>query len=225
MNQNFNLHIKSKEYLKILQYHFGDQDFEVTVVEKINLIFFSMNYQDGRENNNCFNLSIKDNKLKIETIKYPNETNCLINGSDILKKLFYSAKDMQLDYIELVDTSVKYIGNGDCSYKLFKHYILVYGYSWYNKFGYYSEKYQIEIKENFEVRNKTLDFYRNNHQKVCDDLLSILNKEFLDKVDYETAIYVLMQKCDMLLKKIVIVIFLLYYKKLRIYFTFITMTI
>jgi hypothetical protein len=111
--------------------------------------------------NECFTITIQEYSMRIDSLKYPDMQSCTISGPDILFQLYHFARDMHLDTISLEDASSLNIGN--CSLLLSSFYRLLYGYSWYNKYGYYSihtikEKNEVNVRRNMSLKAFYEDF-------------------------------------------------------------------
>jgi hypothetical protein len=116
--------------------------------------------------NQCFEITITDDHMNIDYIKYSNEFNCKLAGSVILRELIEIARKMELNYVELSDFSRIYrpgfISKGDTvsgeeryenSYELAYYRILLEGQSWYNRIGFVSDSTPLEYAHNQQLRN------------------------------------------------------------------------
>lgn len=160
---------------------------------------YKMHYKDQNQENECFDITIDQNKnqiigntLQINAIKYPKGNKCLMSGPEILVRLYHAAKDMKLRYIAL-DDSCRIYFDGGCSLLLTHYYILLHGKSWYNTFGYYSNNYREELVKNRIFETRTLEYYK-NRPKICNDVIKQLG------VNYDTTIRKIMEEYDILLK-------------------------
>src|SRR5437868_9695757 len=78
-----------------------------------------------------------------------------VSGTTILNKIIALAKNINLETIDLVDGSSIYLNkqiDNKCYISLSALYILLHGISWYNKFGFISDEYNIEKTENDLIR-------------------------------------------------------------------------
>ena len=76
----------------------------------------------------------------------------LIKGKDLLESIINIAKEIKKN-IKLYDYSLYYFSD-DCSIQLSYFYILMYGISWYNKFGFISiphDEYGLELPQYDEI--------------------------------------------------------------------------
>lgn len=187
-------------FSEILQNHFGKDGNIEMITENPNRLSFSMFYNNQKSSNECFDIYIEINHIDtlfVDGIKYLNERNCLMSGGEILTKIHHAAKEMGLKYINLHDASVHYFN--DCFIELDKHYILLHGYSWYNKFGYHSVNYEEELIHNSVYETRTLDFYKEKKPEICNDIIRILAKYDIE-VKYESTIRNIVEKYHSLLK-------------------------
>ena len=90
----------------------------------------------------------------------------------LLCKIYYAIKEMGSRYIQLVDASR--IDFDGCFIDLECHYILLYGYSWYNKYGYYFDNNENELISNGIFETRKLQFYRDEYDVVCDKIIEFL---------------------------------------------------
>ena len=103
-----------------------------------------------------------------------------------------------------MDVSVIHFGN--VSIDLSLHYILLYGHSWYNKYGYYSDGYADELVNNQLFVTRTLQHYRDDNQDMCDAFIFEIGKfygafyEAETVITYETTIRAIVVIFDSLLK-------------------------
>jgi hypothetical protein len=137
----------------------------------------------GESNNNknkCFKVFIDNTTLEIESLKYPNETNCLLKGPEILIKLYEAAMYMKLHNITLYDSSEIFFDN--CSYSLAGYYILMHGISWYNSFGYYSKTFKDEYVHNENTMSRQLKFYYTEEKSLCDDIVELVDCTYDDTI-------------------------------------------
>lgn len=85
------------------------------------------------------------------------------SGTSILYDLISLAKILRIDLISLMDgSSISYGYSPEgipCRFSLSKMYILMHGFSWYNKFGLISKNFDNEIKHNDKIRKYTLDTF------------------------------------------------------------------
>ena len=82
------------------------------------------------------------------------------SGTENLNNIINIAKDLGSLQVSLVDASALYYGGDpnitNCDISLSTIYILLYGQSWYNKFGFKSVNYNEEIKHNEKIRQMSL---------------------------------------------------------------------
>jgi hypothetical protein len=145
-------------------------------------LYFANNNDDLSQ---CFSIRLESKEdgisMEIEGIKYPNAINCLIRGSDILVGLFNCARDLHVDYIELIDLSeLKF---ESCSLNLNVFYSLLHGQSWYNKFGYFS----VVSKPDNNPRSQKIEDYirdtpeaKDSAKELCNMLLLLPGNTILD---------------------------------------------
>lgn len=86
--------------------------------------------------NQCFSMSIRDNRMYIGAIKYPNEYECKLPGTVILQNLIQFAKEKGLAVIELIDASKIYSSDNLQSFSLSIYNYLLRGDSWYGRYGF-----------------------------------------------------------------------------------------
>lgn len=86
--------------------------------------------------NQCFSMSIRDGRMYIGAIKYPNEYQCKLPGTVILQNLIQFAKDNGLEVIELIDASRIYNSDNTQSFSLSIYNYLLKGDSWYGRYGF-----------------------------------------------------------------------------------------
>ena len=99
-----------------------------------------------------------------------------ISGTEILLKLQKMAIDLKIIYIELQDASVIQINDciDECSYSLSIYYILLYGISWYNKYGFISSDH---VKNNiYNNEKRKLPF-----NKFIEKAIQKYDKDFFNK--------------------------------------------
>lgn len=119
----------------------------------------------------CFCLKIVMNPFVvwIERIKFKYGEQCNLTGTEILQKLTNCFRELQLPKVVLFDVAkVQFEYNGE-SIQISMHIfnILLYGQSWYNRFGYVSDKYEEEKAHNAVLQNT----------KISSQLLAKLKKE------------------------------------------------
>jgi len=102
----------------------------------------------------CFDVTIKQNIMTVENLKYPDEYNCSLRGKDILIRLYSIAYKLDLEKIVLYDLSKLILPETRFEQKLeidmATYYILLYGESWYNTLGYYQYDYNKERSHNLK---------------------------------------------------------------------------
>lgn len=102
-----------------------------------------------------FRITQSTNKISINALN-----KCKINnstGSIILNKIILIAKELKIKSIVLIDAAM--IKNNGCEFRLSYYYILLHGYSFYNKFGFYSFNFDNEKINNELIRNYTFETY------------------------------------------------------------------
>jgi hypothetical protein len=84
------------------------------------------------------------------------------SGTYYLTRLISLAKELYLKNISLSDGSILIFGEEEhCSFLLFIYYILLHGYSWYNKYGFKSSSHEKDMKHNAIIRQMNiLDFIK-----------------------------------------------------------------
>lgn len=126
------------------------------------------------ENSECFSIKYNTNEniMEISALKYPRDKaiHCKYSGTDILVRIYLVGKELNVQQIIIhADGSEFSLPNVDPnkSDKQFYYYsfnILLYGESWYNRFGYHSNEYKEEIKDNSIIINKPLDEFGKDRQ-------------------------------------------------------------
>jgi hypothetical protein len=214
------------------------QYFTTPVINQIDDENIEITINCGSKNDITLYINKTEEYLSIETLM-----KCFdITGTNMLENIILFATDLKLKKITLIDASFFLFGNIlnkdisisyiletieskiepkyilDCKYNLGYLYILLHGESWYNKFGFISENYINEVKQNnkilqynlqklieeinkkeiFNLENNIIllkrykDDYFKNPQTIRSDMLSVLNNLNIDqndKIDY-------MQKID-----------------------------
>lgn len=84
------------------------------------------------------------------------------SGTYYLTRLISLAKELYLKSISLSDGSILIFGEEEhCSFPFFVYYILLHGYSWYNKYGFKSSSHGKDMKHNAIIRQMNiLDFIK-----------------------------------------------------------------
>ena len=88
-----------------------------------------------------------------------------LTGTQILRCIINIAKILNLDKIDLIDTSI--INKGTkCEYSLAHYSILLNGISWYNSHNFFSTHHDANVEYNDNIRNQPLeDFYNQNKEQ------------------------------------------------------------
>lgn len=126
---------------------------------KMTIIRIRGNMCKEREKCECFSLDVFDDHIHIDRIKYKYSEYCTMSGKEIMDRLNQSFHELKVPKVTLFDEAkVKFIGKDGKEYmiELKKYNILLYGMSWYNRFGYVSQDYVKELEHNREIRNAKL---------------------------------------------------------------------
>lgn len=123
-----------------------------------NIVFYiyDKRYKEGDfiEDFNCITLGF-NHKKKILNIDELHK--CVLNGRKSLTNAIQIAYKLNYKYINLTDASfINYNhseSNSNCSVSLKYYNILLKGYSWYNKYGFYSDTHEQEQIEIDRIRN------------------------------------------------------------------------
>jgi hypothetical protein len=114
----------------------------------------------------CLKVEIEPYTLWIERIKFKYGEQCLLTGTEILQKLTNCFRELRLPKVVLFDVA-KVVFQESIQISMHKFNILLYGESWYNRFGYISADYKEEKEQNAKLQNT----------KISPQLLSKLKKE------------------------------------------------
>jgi hypothetical protein len=132
-----------------------------------NLIYDIYNINIICENDelNTTKFSLNFNKEDKEDIfiEIENLSRCITNsriqsGTKILNNIINIGKELKIKFITLTDASFIY-ENTNCEIDLAYYMILLYGESWYNRFGFKSQYYKKENAHNNSMINKTFQEY------------------------------------------------------------------
>ena len=117
----------------------------------------------------------------IERIKFKYGEQCFLTGTEILQKLTNCFRELRISKVALFDVAKVEFQYGEESIQIsmFVFNILLYGESWYNRFGYISANYKEEKSHNRKLQNT----------KIPPQLLSKLKKELPNcEIDFITGI-------------------------------------
>jgi hypothetical protein len=159
-NANFyNKYIKYKTKYKNLKMHGGVIDPYIIINNEFRIFdpTIAVNASGIDIKVRCNDITIIDvfvslyaKKMYIASLK----TCSLMTGTQSLNKLINIARNLKLEKIELLDVSTIYFNKQkdiNCMIDMKTLYILVNGMSWYNKFGFVSENYNVEADNNDAV--------------------------------------------------------------------------
>ena len=140
------------------------------IFKKYNIIF---NDKFSKMNSHMtFSCTCKDNNSIIITIYLDDENqpkyiyidylvsckveNDEIKGGDILTNIIQLKEDIGAEYIKLMDVSFKVVNKCRLNLAIFKIITSVDGFSWYNKYGFFSKNHADNIRNN--LQNRTITF-------------------------------------------------------------------
>ena len=135
---------------------FYTYSFKIKKDKYITFYIYDKRYKEGDfvEDFGCITLSF-NHKKKILLIDELHK--CILNGRKSLTNAIQIAYRLKYKYINLTDAStIHYLhskSNKNCSMPLKIYNILLKGYSWYNKYGFYSDTHEIEQIEINRIRN------------------------------------------------------------------------
>ena len=154
----------------------------------INIYYIGNNKNVRKNICSRINININDKTILIESLKYPNQYNCILSGTQILYRIYKATKDLnsetniQHNILIREDASKKYFYKDTCSFILPYYYILLTGESWYNKMGFYSVGYNYEVKNNEKLLNIPL-YYIFKHNEIVDNEINIILEWFNKNTD------------------------------------------
>jgi hypothetical protein len=112
------------------------------------------------ERGECFLVKMHETRMEIIRLKYPEQDQCCMRGSEILIKLYEVARKLGVLSISVSDYSEIPANDPDkepiCFYR---YYILLHGVSWYNTFGYFSDEYDKEVPHNLALIHSPINVY------------------------------------------------------------------
>lgn len=117
----------------------------------------------------CLKIAIAPFVVWIERIKFKYGDQCFLTGTEILQKLTNCFRELRIPKVALFDVAKVQFQYREKSIQISMHIfnILLYGESWYNRFGYISTTYKEEKEQNSKLQNT----------KLSAQLLSKLKKE------------------------------------------------
>lgn len=117
----------------------------------------------------CLKIIMDPFVVWIERIKFKYGEKCNLTGTEILQKLTNCFRELQLAKVVLYDVAKVQFKYGEESIQINMHIfnILLYGQSWYNRFGYISDNYKEEKEHNAALQNT----------KISPQLLAKMKKE------------------------------------------------
>lgn len=171
---NYNSHL----FFLDLSLKGGNREYIDFILEK----YFGKNITRTEEEDNEYHITIncfgrdsdssdfyinedEDNNIRMSYISRCGE----ISGTEILNKIINIGREINANFISLVDASLLY-QDTDCEFDLAHYMILLNGQSWYNRFGFISKFHEREIRDNERIRSKSLENYIQS---------GILKKKFL----------------------------------------------
>jgi hypothetical protein len=132
---------------------------------------------DSDINSTDFFINKADNNIYISNLAKCGN----ITGTVIVTKIISFAKDIKSGKIFLIDASQIFIGE-DCEMDMAKYMILLYGYSWYNKFGFYNLTHERDTIYNEKMCKKTFnDFIEYGIKRMRIKKKEKFNDEIYDK--------------------------------------------
>jgi hypothetical protein len=137
----------------------------------------------------CFSLLLGNNEISIEEIKYKRSELCSLSGTSILSGLTETFKEMKIKKVRLADKAKIHFKLDGKIYSIWlaKYNILLYGTSWYNRFGYYSEGYKEEMAHNDQLRHTKISTANQKKIKtLCTDF-DPSNKTYYDLIKFIDA--------------------------------------
>ncbi len=145
-----------EEYFPKTKVNFYTYSFKNRKDKYITFYIYDKKYKEGDfiEDFNCITMSFNHKKkiLSIDELR-----KCVINGRKSLTNAIQIAHRLNYKYINLTDASyINYLhseSNTNCSVSLKYYNILLKGYSWYNKYGFYSDTHEQEQIEINRIRN------------------------------------------------------------------------
>ena len=134
---------------------------ESDILEFTQKLFHSKNYKVSTEDDGYIIVNDSKNKRCIRFIIFGSEMDISnidkcdeITGTSGIKKLLEIANHFGVTSIQLVDASK--IKKGKLEFPLYLMQILVTGNSWYNKYGFISDIYKDELKNNLDLLKLTV---------------------------------------------------------------------
>ena len=172
--------------IRELQKVFKELSFEV---DRNKLDDFSIEYDhihgltcEKKDTCECFALKVyhsPDSYVLVDRIRYKYAAECRLTGTDILVRLTNTFRTHNIQPVQLYDVAKIHImvdGKPE-QIKLATYYILLNGISWYNKYGYLSDKHENEMTNNNKVANSSITpKLRNEINKVFDGSYMVLPK-------------------------------------------------
>ena len=136
-------------------------------------------------------LFLESNEMIIVNV---NSTFAGIRGKDILHTIHNAAKQLELDRIELLDTSTIHHGNIRLAY----YHILLHGISWYNSFGYYGTNFKADSEFNLSrIRLPLSDVISKYERDITNLLEDVLGECYMAKMTVQQVI----QELDWLIRR------------------------
>lgn len=218
-------HHSSKEtiFMNHLNQYFPRSNFVVKKIRNKIFISYGPPMVVPKKFNTCgvFYMKIDQGRkyIVVDSLKYPNQINCLLSGSQILYRLYKATQgfntEMGEQYNMMVteDASIKYFNKTACFFPLPEYSILLTGESWYNKMGFFASGHWDNYENNQTILHTTLhdlfiidgekDNEKNNEKnnKIMTEVLEWIAANTDSPVNQETEVQDIMKTIEAFIQK------------------------
>jgi hypothetical protein len=169
---------------------FGIENFEIIIRDYI--LYTNIRINDKKNDNNCcISLNVNyDNTLYLNLLT----KSVIFSGTELIKKIKIIADKLKINDISLIDGSKIYFEEHDLTINLSVFYILMNGYTWYNKNDFFNIDYD-EYISNMEYNKKIINLPLSKFLNIYIESFDILS-------NYDSIFCLLPFFCDIKRNKI-----------------------